>query len=497
MTERLGLVQTWGDIQHTVSYELVIEGQAFGTFIALDGFGMDTFNYDVSDAVQMTDFVWRSGRRVPRRRTILPTQILQINADLLLPQGGTVWSVIDRYAGKNCPRNLFAIYPCPTLPEFSHFLRFRDMVIDEPQKTSKFVEQSEAPVPITAKATSHFQVEAKYIYQRAEVVNYTPDSLAGYAIRFVEPDCENCTDAENAKAVVVGETFSAYTESDWGETAPIDHPGASFVSGQIIYDVYVNGNFIIEVGTSTTPTPDTPLVRVSTDGGVSFTDTSPTATGLLAFYSVAKAGSYYYIGGTAGFIYRSTNGKIWTLVGNGGVTTGIFRSMDYDPVAQVLYVAGGNAIPSTAGVVLRIRGLSVTDISAYADPSTAQAEWHVIRVLEPGHVAVGGEDGIYNETHTANVVGDWEEGSVGDSAGIIRAIAGDAFRTFVGNDDALWHRDLLTKMTWEEMVVEGNFDGNYQDIECADKIRGVNHLVAVTDEGAIVRIFPTTPDSRN
>lgn len=486
--------QSWGDFQATDSYAMKLEDKTYGNFIDLScGYGLDTLNYELTDAVKITTYCLERGRLKARRRTIRPAQVLEASADLLLPEGKPAWSAVHQIAGKNCPRNVFLCYTCSTKPRNSHFIRFPDVLMDQVQRTSKLIEQSDNPAPLTAKTTMHFVQEQTYYAQQAIIVQVVSGTPALYDAVFALPDCQDCSEGDHDAGIYAGLGIAQQTDDGFSTG---DDVGYTFTD-EVVHGIYASGNTIILVGTKTTPTPDVPFILRSRDGGVSFTNVTPSYGSIKIFYDIVRANDGFYVVGDVGSIFFSRDGYSWTQLSNGGYAGGVYRSVAYDKGTDTTYVAGADAASATTGVVLSVQGTTVADISAQVNGGygTPPVAWYVVKVLDNDHVAVGGTVGSFAENRYTSEGAEFTAGSVGSTGSTIAALDGDPWTTILGNGDTLYRRDVCGDLTWDEMtVIGGTIAGTFTSIVVGDTTLGVNQLLAVTTEGEIVRIVPMTPD---
>lgn len=492
------ITQDWGEFQATDSYQMKLEDKTYGNFIDLScGYGLDTLNYELTDAVNITTYCMERGRLVPHRVTARPARVLQATADLLLPEGKPAWSAVHAIAGKNCSRNVFLCYNCAQKPQNSHFIRFPDVIMDQVQRTSKLIEQTDNPAPLTAKTTMHFSNEMTYYAQKAVLVQEVEDNPALYAVAFALPQCADCFENDHDFGYYGGVDITQYSNDGFSTGA--DLAGLTF-TGQTVRGIYVEGRIIIVVGTNTTPTPDVPFIKISRDGGVSFTDVTPSglSASITILYAIVRSSDAWYVAGNNGYLAYSRDGYHWTALSTGGFATGIYRALAYDKSSDTVYVAGQNQPATPDAVALSIQGTTVANISSQVNGaySAVPDAWHAVAVLDADHVVFGGTAGSFAENRYVSEGGLFSAGTVGSSSNVIAAVDGDPWTTIVASDDILYRRSVCNDLAWDVLEVIGTagVQDSYTAIRVGDKTFGVNQLVAVTGAGEIVRIVPMTPD---
>jgi len=309
------------------------------------------------------------------------------------------------------------------------------------------------------------------------------------AVSFCDANCPGCAAAcQDGWAVgaagLVEQTSDGFVTSTDHSTALDDALTAAGEVPPLAYTgVYCQGNLTIVVF----PTG----VAVTRDFGVGWNIIDLGATALSG---ITVGGSYTFVFGSDGEIFRSRNNITFEQVA-AAVTTDDFTAAAWDDQTQRLYLAAAEAGADGAWY---LQGENLTEITAEVSGGNPSTGLQSVQVLGPGHVMYGGTTGELYENYDVTDSNCGNPNWVSVASGSVLAIekiVGNAVRQVVIDaEQGLFRRDLLNERSFKPMSVSGTFTGDFTDIALCSGTNeiypGANEFIAVTDGGEFVRIAP-------
>jgi hypothetical protein len=176
-----------------------------------------------------------------------------------------------------------------------------------------------------------------------------------------------------------------------------------------------------------------------------------------------------------------------------------FKDLAYDESTGFMYVVGGTATGDA--IIVRIADNAATDITATVLDTVPSSILYAVRVLEPDHIAVAGENGFFAEQVKASASDTfWPTKTVGGNNTIV-ALGGDTYSTLAlsatsGTSGTLYIRGILTDMQWKAADTLSGFTVNAAAVDMATGITdfGVNDAVLLTATETLV-VKSCVPDS--
>jgi hypothetical protein len=319
-----------------------------------------------------------------------------------------------------------------------------------------------------------------------------------YAVCFANPDYDGVRDEAPGEIIVGGgqlgnatdEIMSVMSSEDSQYDTPNDL-STGLAAGQ-----KVTG--LVQVGNLTFASyADNILPASATTGGILVYDGSTVDEVLVAGSPIGEA--LYAI------VYDSENQRV-IAVGKGGKIYTISRT-NYlvatdrsdatvtDDMISIAVSRGTGYIATDNGNAYTFSGVTLTDITEEVVGAIEPSELNRVAYLGNEHIAFGGASGFFSESDDGGVT--WRPTQINNGVGNVRAIAGQAWRIFVGIDDTLFERSALSlqagdqvddSLKWREFALEGNvaLSGNIRDIAMLNWMNGPNVFVAVTEASEIV-----------
>lgn len=318
-----------------------------------------------------------------------------------------------------------------------------------------------------------------------------------YAVSWAAPDYDGVA-TECPGAVIVGggqlgggtDEILSVLSSDNSRFDTSNELATGLTAGKFITN-------IIQVGQLTFATyADNINPSTATDGGLLVYDNGAVEEALLAGMS---AGVPLY-----GLAYDTENRRI-IATGKGGKIFTISRSAPLvmgddsdagvtDHMVAIAVSKGTGYIACSNGNAYAFTGVAVVDITTEVVSTIAPSALHTVAHLGDEHIAFGGASGFYSETLDGG--GYWEATQLNNGAGELRAITGETWRVFVGIDDTVFERSVLSLqagdqpddfLKWREFALEGgaSLSGNIRSLKMLKWMSGPNVFVGVTDTSEV------------
>ncbi len=458
--------------------------------ISLIGHALTNPSADSSNALTVTRVELRNGKIKTVVRTKRAAEVRSRSYTIGFP-AGALWSPAQQAALKQgCRKTFYMKYLCAEDRRFSHAEIFPDALMDSPVEAGDLITIDDATL---LSATSNMTVTDKErlwalgwetVYDGADKID---------AVAFQSVECPGCSDTPGLSLFAAGgDGTAAPTVTDTDDRfSTISARVTGATAGDNVMALATKGSVVV-IGTADKrdATAATGSIRVSTDGGVSFT----AVAGLtLPIYDIVFAGdSIIAVGGIAAgpakMYVSADKGATWTTVTNAALPAASnLKAIAWDVDAAKFYAAGGAKLLSGT-----VSGTSValTDISANVSGIAGLTEVHV---FSSGYVAVGGASNFYAESLNGGTT--WANVSIPGSDAVT-GIAGDKHRSVVTTTTAICIRDVMNDFVYTAITLENGqtVTGLYTDVQMnLDQDRNI--FVAVTDAAEIVFGKPFYPNA--
>lgn len=507
MAEFTTIPAEWGPRLNTRSYDFYLGGNTpVSRGILLDNHGMEAPANDNIDEVTEDYEVRQRGTYVIKRRVIRQQQTVRATFNINVPN--VIMSPVLDAARKNakggviCYKRLYGILNCPTDSKFLHAVVWDNTIFRSPVRAAAFrTIEDAAKVAWTVESVGDLEdvIFSVGLFEMAELAEPM------YAVEYFSDDCPACVgDAPFSAALAVGgdggvsdpvvvrRTFDRFatTTSLTTDAATNGHVGTS---------AYIEGSIAL-VGYSDDPD----VGGAATTGGVLFwsdidadTPAAPSVdVGITEpIFGIARFnGVFIAVGGTtagAAVVYTSDDGVNWTAVVSGALpATHAATSIAVDKDNECLYVTCENGILLKGYV--SANSLTFTDISSLLVSPGTNALF-VVRVFAPGHIAVGGAAGFYNEMFP----GDTEFTAVAvPGTDAVYAVAGTKYRAITAAGETLYVRDMLNNNLYTAKTVEDGASFGSAVVRGIAMPPGAyehNYALVVLDDGTVGSFRPYFP----
>lgn len=493
-------VTAWGPKLGNQSYVLEMDPEVFGQPVhTLVGYSLGAPEAETQDAVMFPEFAPEGGFIVKSNFYARKAYNLSFSYEIVLAPG-EMWSVLNKVANSRglCKRDFYANYLCPADPQFGHFIRFPDGILDEIIPTSMLISTTDDEEALTHQTTLRSPKRMTYYALGVTERSRLDSAYPYYAIAYRKQNCANCPDnfqlgvAGGGNGTAAPEFVS--TEDRFATSSDITN---SLPAGSIITDIYASGDVVVATFANqpnySIVSATTGGIVYSTDGGVTTSIVSGVTGTAGALLTITRGGNQYWAAGRAGVIWRSYDLVNWTQLThsyNSNIT-----DLAYDKATGVMYAAGYDG--SSNGDAFRIFNNVVSEITTEVNAGANRL--YSVAVLAPDHVAFGGVTGVFRENTDASGSETYTTVTVGGTTTTVMYIGGDRARTIVGAGTNAYERSRLTDGLFKAMTVnpgttisgiitggdQGNYEGN----------AGLNYFLLVTDQSEALSLAPFYPNS--